>query len=138
MIKKNDPVLFKETIDEALDQVKMGSPLKSLTMSPEEIRRTAIHESGHAICALFAEGGDKIYKATIVPRGLALGMVSFVPNSEVSMTKRQVFFANLYSFDPFFPSKLQQLIKNSPIKSCLLEWFVPWEDGRQRRLFMEA
>jgi ATP-dependent metalloprotease len=79
-----------ETLDEARDKVLMGSP-RALTQSEEARRLTAYHEGGHALVALHTPGAKPIHKATIVPRGHALGMVSQVPeNDEYSTTKRQM------------------------------------------------
>jgi hypothetical protein len=54
----------------------MGVERKTAVRSQEALRRTAIHESGHALVALCTPGASPIHKATIVPRGHALGMVT--------------------------------------------------------------
>ena len=55
------------------------------------LQLTAYHESGHAIVALNTEGADPIHKATIIPRGSALGMVTQLPSSdETSISKKQL------------------------------------------------
>jgi ATP-dependent metalloprotease len=77
-------------LDEARDKVLMGSP-RSLVQSIEARRLTAYHEGGHALIALYTPGAKPIHKATIVPRGHALGMVSQVPDKdEYSTTKQQM------------------------------------------------
>ena len=58
--------------------VSRGALCRSLVQTPEARRLTAYHESGHALVAMHSEGADPIHKATIVPRGHALGMVSQV------------------------------------------------------------
>ena len=61
--------------EEAKDKVMMGSERRSLVMSQEEKELTAYHEGGHAVVALNQSASDPIHKATIIPRGRALGMV---------------------------------------------------------------
>jgi len=69
--------------EDAKDKVMMGAERKSLAMSPEEKRITAYHEAGHAIIALVMNKTiDPIHKATIIPRGRALGMVMTLPESD--------------------------------------------------------
>lgn len=63
---------------QAYDKIKMGVERKSVKRTEEGRRRTAIHESGHAIVALHTPGAMPIHKATIMPRGHALGMVTQV------------------------------------------------------------
>ena len=78
------------TLDEARDRILMGSP-RALSQTREARRLTAYHEGGHALVALRTPGARPIHKATIVPRGHALGMVSQVPDrDEYSTTKRQL------------------------------------------------
>jgi cell division protease FtsH len=63
--------------------VMMGAERKSLAMTADEKRNTAYHEAGHAIIALLLpETIDPIHKATIIPRGRALGMVMTLPESD--------------------------------------------------------
>ncbi|KAL4425466.1 hypothetical protein ABPG75_009482 [Micractinium tetrahymenae] len=79
-----------QLLDEARDKILMGTP-RVLTQSEEARRLTAYHESGHALVALYTPGAKPIHKATIVPRGHALGMVSQVPEKdEYSITRQQL------------------------------------------------
>ncbi|MDQ1278495.1 MAG: cell division protease FtsH, partial [Thermodesulfobacteriota bacterium] len=74
----------------AKDKILMGSERKSMVISDEEKRNTAYHEAGHAIIALKLAGIDPIHKATIIPRGRALGLVLSLPERDqlsVTMTK---------------------------------------------------
>lgn len=66
----------------ARDKILMGAERRSTTMSPEEIRNTAYHEAGHALCSALLPGLDPIHKATIIPRGAALGMVQQLPERD--------------------------------------------------------
>ncbi|MBT8471785.1 MAG: ATP-dependent zinc metalloprotease FtsH, partial [Marinicaulis sp.] len=61
--------------DDAKDKVMMGSERRSMVMTEEEKMLTAYHEAGHALVALKVPGNDPVHKATIIPRGRALGMV---------------------------------------------------------------
>jgi cell division protease FtsH len=68
--------------EHAKDKVMMGTERRSLVMSDEEKRMTAFHEAGHAICAMHNPECDPVHKATIIPRGRALGMVMSLPEGD--------------------------------------------------------
>ncbi len=68
--------------DNAKDKVLMGNERKSMAMDEEEKKLTAYHEAGHAICSLHVSETDPIHKATIIPRGRALGMVQQLPEKD--------------------------------------------------------
>ncbi|KAI9162602.1 hypothetical protein LWI28_028866 [Acer negundo] len=75
----------------AKDRIIMGTERKTMFISEESKKLTAYHESGHAIVAFNTEGAHPIHKATIMPRGSALGMVTQLPSSdETSISKRQL------------------------------------------------
>ncbi len=78
-------------IDEARDKIIMG-PRKLRKMRPEDIKLTAYHEAGHAyVSMMYSDITDPIHKATIIPRGRALGMVQHLPiDDKVSMTLAEV------------------------------------------------
>ena len=74
----------------AKDKVMMGAERRSMVMRPEEKEMTAYHEAGHALVGWYMPQHDPIYKATIIPRGRALGLVMPVPEYDthsVSKTK---------------------------------------------------
>ena len=66
----------------AKDKVMMGSERRSMVIGEEEKRLTAYHEAGHAIVSIHCEFSDPIHKATIIPRGRALGMVMRLPEKD--------------------------------------------------------
>jgi len=68
--------------EEAKDKVMMGSERRSMVMTDDEKRLTAYHEAGHAVVALHLPASDPIHKATIIPRGRALGMVMRLPEGD--------------------------------------------------------
>ncbi len=78
-------------VEEARDKILMG-PRKTRKMRPEDIKLTAYHEAGHAfVSQMYSDITDPIHKATIVPRGRALGMVQHLPiDDKVSMTIAEV------------------------------------------------
>eukprot|EP00039_Didymoeca_costata_P028677 m.21932 g.21932 ORF g.21932 m.21932 type:complete len:711 (+) comp7286_c0_seq1:152-2284(+) len=79
------------TLEWAKDKIMMGAERNVKSMQPEVRRNTAYHEAGHALCALLTEGATPVYKATIVPRGRALGMVMQVPEDDVyQQTKKEM------------------------------------------------
>ncbi|MEM9725835.1 MAG: ATP-dependent zinc metalloprotease FtsH [Pseudomonadota bacterium] len=77
--------------NQARDKVIMGPERRSLVMSEKEKKLTAYHEAGHAIVGINMPSHDPIYKATIIPRGRALGMVSSLPEEDqLSQTRQQL------------------------------------------------
>ncbi len=77
--------------EDAKDKVMMGAERKSMVMTEEEKKLTAYHEGGHALVALYMKASDPIHKATIIPRGRALGMVMRLPErDELSLTREKL------------------------------------------------
>jgi cell division protease FtsH len=68
--------------ENAKDKVLMGAERRSLVMSDDEKRMTAYHEGGHALVAILTPGADPVHKATIIPRGRALGLVMSLPEGD--------------------------------------------------------
>ena len=68
--------------ESAKDKVLMGAERRSLVMSSDEKKMTAYHEGGHALCAIYTPGCDPVHKATIIPRGRALGLVMSLPEGD--------------------------------------------------------
>ena len=66
----------------AKDKVMMGTERRSLVMSEAEKKMTAYHEGGHALCAMYEPECDPVHKATIIPRGRALGLVMSLPEGD--------------------------------------------------------
>ncbi|CAO1948351.1 unnamed protein product [Urochloa humidicola] len=83
--------LTSAQLEFAKDRIIMGTERKSMFVSDESRKLTAYHESGHAIVALNTQGAHPIHKATILPRGSALGMVTQLPSQdETSISKKQL------------------------------------------------
>ena len=82
-------VTMKE-MEEAKDKVMMGAERKSMVIRDDEKKLTAYHEAGHAIVTVNSLASDPIHKATIIPRGRALGMVMRLPeHDKLSYTRAQ-------------------------------------------------
>lgn len=79
----------------ACDKIRMGAERKSAVISPENLKLTAYHEGGHALVALHTKGSMPIHKATIMPRGDALGMVSYLPEKDQMNMSRQQMLAHI-------------------------------------------
>ena len=95
--RKNKRKVTSHDFDDAKDKVLMGNERKSMAMDEKEKKLTAYHEAGHAICGLFTPGADPIHKATIIPRGRALGMVQYLPEKDRYSFTRQQMLARLIS-----------------------------------------
>jgi cell division protease FtsH len=80
--RKNRRMVTMHDFEHAKDKVMMGAERRSMAMSEEEKRNTAYHEGGHAIVAMNVPMADPVHKATIVPRGRALGMVMQLPEGD--------------------------------------------------------
>ena len=86
--RRNKRFVTMEEMEDAKDKVLMGIERKSMVMKEEEKKLTAYHEAGHAIVAIHSKESDPVHKATIIPRGRALGMVMRLPESDrISMSK---------------------------------------------------
>ncbi len=75
-------VVAMAEFENAKDKVMMGAERRSLVMSEDEKRMTAYHEAGHALCAINQPECDPVHKATIIPRGRALGLVMSLPEGD--------------------------------------------------------
>ncbi|WP_082733801.1 ATP-dependent zinc metalloprotease FtsH [Polycladidibacter hongkongensis] len=86
--RRNKRLVTMSEFEDAKDKVMMGAERRTLVMSEEEKKLTAYHEAGHALVALHMPASDPIHKATIIPRGRALGMVMRLPEKDqVSLTR---------------------------------------------------
>jgi cell division protease FtsH len=89
--RRGKRVVGMEEFEDAKDKVMMGAERKSMVMSDDEKKLTAYHEAGHAIVGVHMEDSDPIHKATIIPRGRALGMVMRLPeNDRISVSKAKL------------------------------------------------
>jgi cell division protease FtsH len=89
--RRNKRMVTQAEFEDAKDKVMMGAERKSLVMTEEEKLLTAYHEGGHAIVALNVKATDPVHKATIIPRGRALGMVMQLPERDkLSMSREQM------------------------------------------------
>ncbi len=89
--RKNKRMVTLEDFESAKDKVMMGAEKRSMVMSEDEKKLTAYHEAGHAVATLHSPASDPIHKATIIPRGRALGMVMRLPEKDqLSMRKDQM------------------------------------------------
>jgi len=93
--RRGKRVVTMSELEEAKDKVLMGAERRSMAMTEEEKKLTAYHEGGHAIVALNVKGSDPIHKATIIPRGRALGMVMRLPERDQLSITREKMMADL-------------------------------------------
>jgi cell division protease FtsH len=93
--RKNKRIVTMQEFEDAKDKVMMGAERKSMVMTEEDKKLTAYHESGHAIVALNEKASDPIHKATIIPRGRALGVVWTLPERDKYSHSREYLEANI-------------------------------------------
>ena len=80
--RKNKNKVNMDDFEEAKDKVMMGMERKSMIISEEEKKTTSYHEIGHVLVARMIPGTDPVHKVTIIPRGRALGVTSYLPMDE--------------------------------------------------------
>ena len=93
--RKNKRIVTMSDIEEAKDKVMMGAERRSMVMTEDDKKLTAYHEGGHAIVALNEPASDPIHKATIIPRGRALGVVWTLPERDKYSHTREYMEANI-------------------------------------------
>jgi cell division protease FtsH len=80
--RRNRDEIGMAELEEAKDRVMMGPERRSLALTEQEKKLTAYHEAGHAITAKLVRADDEVHKVTIIPRGRALGVTSYLPGEE--------------------------------------------------------
>jgi cell division protease FtsH len=93
--RRNKRLVAMQEFEDAKDKVMMGAERRSMVMTEEEKKMTAYHEAGHAIVSVHEPASDPIHKATIIPRGRALGMVMRLPERDSYSYHRDKMHANL-------------------------------------------
>lgn len=89
--RQDKRVVTMSDFEYAKDKIMMGAERRSMAMGEDEKKLTAYHEAGHALVGVLTPGSDPIHKATIIPRGRALGMVMRLPERDkVSMSRQQL------------------------------------------------
>jgi len=93
--RRNKRLVAMAEFEDAKDKVMMGAERRSMVMTEDEKKMTAYHEAGHAIVSVKEPASDPIHKATIIPRGRALGMVMRLPERDSYSYHRDKMHANL-------------------------------------------
>jgi len=93
--RRSKRLVAMQEFEDAKDKVMMGAERRSMVMTEDEKKMTAYHEAGHAIVAVHEPASDPIHKATIIPRGRALGMVMRLPERDSYSYHRDKMHANL-------------------------------------------
>ena len=87
--RQNSKAVAMHHFEEAKDKVMMGTERKSMIISDREKKTTSYHESGHVLVARFLPEADPVHKVTIIPRGRALGVTTYLPIDEKHSYSRQ-------------------------------------------------
>ncbi len=93
--RRNKRLVAMQEFEDAKDKVMMGAERRSMVMTDDEKKMTAYHEAGHALVSINEAASDPIHKATIIPRGRALGMVMRLPERDNYSYHRDKMHANL-------------------------------------------
>jgi len=80
--RRSKRLVDMEDFEEAKDKIYMGAARKSMVITPEDKKKTAYHESGHAIIGSVLPGCDPVHKVTVIPRGRALGVTWAMPETD--------------------------------------------------------
>jgi len=144
--RRNKRFVTHQEFEDAKDKIMMGAERRTMAMSEDEKKLTAYHEAGHALLALKLTGIDPIHKATIIPRGRALGMVMTLPESDSYSFSREKAVSRLAML---FGGREAEIIKFGPAKvtsgasgdiqmatnlarSMVMEWGMSEKLGRVR------
>ena len=92
--RRNKRLVAMQEFEDAKDKVMMGAERRSMVMTDDEKKMTAYHEAGHALVSINEPASDPIHKATIIPRGRALGMVMRLPERDNYSYHRDKMHAN--------------------------------------------
>ena len=111
--RKGKRLVAMAEFEEAKDKVMMGAERRSMVMTEDEKRMTAYHEAGHAIVSIHEQASDPIHKATIIPRGFALGMVQPLHERDSYSFSREKALARLTML---FGGREAEIIKFGPEK----------------------
>ena len=93
--RRNKRLVAMQEFEDAKDKVMMGAERRSMVMTEDEKKMTAYHEAGHALVSVNEAASDPIHKATIIPRGGALGMVVRLPERDSYSFHRDQMLAHL-------------------------------------------
>jgi cell division protease FtsH len=96
--RKNKPMVERSDFEYAKDKVMMGAERRSMLLSEKEKLTTAYHESGHALVAKKLSNADPVHKLTIVPRGMALGVMQQLPEADKHTYSRSYWMDQLAVF----------------------------------------
>jgi cell division protease FtsH len=89
--RRGKRIVMKKEFEDSRDKILMGAERRTLLMTEDEKKMTAYHEGGHALVSINMPGSTPIHKATIIPRGRALGMVQSLPErDQVSQTYEEM------------------------------------------------
>lgn len=86
--RSNKRVVSMDEFERAKDKIMMGAERRSMVMSEKEKLNTAYHEAGHAIVGYLMPEHDPVYKVTIIPRGMALGVTMYLPEGDRYSTSK--------------------------------------------------
>jgi cell division protease FtsH len=87
-IRKNRATVFMDDFEDARDKLLMGVARKSLVITEDEKKATAVHEAGHALIHYHLKHSDPLHKVTVIPRGRALGLTISLPEKDVYSQSR--------------------------------------------------
>ncbi len=93
--RRGKRLVTMDDFESAKDKVMMGAERRSMVMTEDEKKLTAYHEAGHAVMAYYSPASDPIHKATIIPRGRALGMVMRLPLGDRLSVSREKLKADI-------------------------------------------
>lgn len=91
----NKTQVMLDDLEWARDKVMMGAERRSMIMKEEEKKATAYHEAGHALVAYHVKKADPIHKITIIPRGQALGLTTFLPETDKLSMEKEALIAKM-------------------------------------------